>query len=144
MIKTGSTILVLLALLAGCSNVPTFRSRGYEVITTDASGGQINEAMRMTYVAMGDQVQNPDGSKTNTSLQQWGKSWKDKQGKIEAARRGAEFDSKDGVHYVIEDIWIPGQPTVILLSSDNKKATMQLHNEFVGCLREAGVKPKNK
>ena len=144
MTKTVTTILVLVALLAGCSNVPTFRSHAYEVIATDGSGDQINEAMRMTYVAMGDQVENPDGSKTNPSLHQWGKSRIDKQGKIEAVRGGSEFLSKEDGHYSIEGISIAGQPTVILLSSDNKKATMQLHNEFVRCLREAGVKPKNK
>ncbi|MCK4293703.1 MAG: hypothetical protein KAY65_10940 [Planctomycetes bacterium] len=144
MSKTRSTVVVALIVLTGCAGSPTYKSHGYELITTNARSGQIDKALHLTYEAMGDWVQNPDGSRTNPSFSQSGKSFSGKQGRANAARVQTEFKSKDGVHCVIETVAMSGGPTVILLSSDNDKATMRLHNEFVRSLYKLGVKPKNE
>ena len=133
-------VAVVLILVGGCASGPTVKSHSYEVVTTDAGMGKLRSAISMTHETMGNWVENPDGSRRDTSFSQQGKSWKDTTGRIEATRVRTEFESKNGVHYVIEDIGIPGKATVVLLSSDNDNATMELHNEFVKCLGKVGVK----
>jgi len=144
MSKIRSTVVVALIVLTGCAGSATYKSHGYELITTNASSGRIDKALHLTYEAMGDWVQNPDGSRTNPSFSQSGKSFSGKQDRGDTARAQTEFKSKDGVHCVIETVSMPGGPTIILLSSDNDKATMRLHNEFVRSLYKLGVKPKNE
>jgi hypothetical protein len=143
MTKMRCTVIVAVIVLAGCASSRTFKSYGYELITTNARSGQIDKSLRLTYEAMGDWVQDPNGSRTNLSFSQSRESVSGKQGKAGAVRVRTEFKSKDGVHCVIETVAIPGGPTVILLTSDNDRATMRLHNEFVRSLFRIGVKPKN-
>ena len=140
----GVRVAAVLVLLGGCARAPTFKSHSYEVITTDAHMGELRSAISMTHQALGNWVENADGSKTDSSFSQSGKSWKDAKGRFEAARVRTEFRSKDGAHHVIEDVTIPGEPRIVLLSSDNDSATMELHNELVKCLGKMGVKPVKK
>jgi hypothetical protein len=142
--KIGLTVVVALIMLTGCAGSATYKSRGYELITTNARSRQIDEALHLTYDAMGDWVQNPDGSRTNPSFSQSGKSFSKEQGRTNAVRAQTEFKSKDGFHCVIETIAMSEGPTIILLSSDNEKATMRLHSEFVRSLYTIGVKPENE
>lgn len=142
--KIRSTVVVALIVLTGCADSATYQSHGYELMTTNARGGQIAKALRLTYESMGDWIQNPDGSRTNPSFSQSGKSFSGKQDRPDTARVQTEFKSRDGVHCVIETVAMSGGPTVILLSSDNDKTTMRLHNEFVRSLYKMGVKPKNE
>jgi hypothetical protein len=142
--KTVSTVVVALIVLTGCAASRTYKSHGYELITTNARSGQIDKALRLTYESMGDWVQNPDGSRTNPSFSQSGKSFSRKQDRRNTVRVQTEFKSRDGVRCVIETVAMSGGPTVILLSSDNDKTTMLLHNEFVRSLYKIGVKPKNE
>ena len=129
MSKTRSIVVVGLIMLTGCAGSATYKSHGYELITTNASSGQIDKALHLTYEAMGDWIQNADGSRTNPSFSQSGKSFSTKQDGANADRVQTEFKSKDGVHCVIETAAMHGGPTVVLLSSDNDKATMRLHDE---------------
>lgn len=95
--KIGLVIVLVVTLLTGCKSTATFQSHGYEVITVDADGDQIAEAISITHQTMGNWVESPNGSKTDSSFSQSGRYWKDKQGRIEAARGQTKFCSKDGI-----------------------------------------------
>ena len=118
----------------GChfeSHRATYTLYGTEIITTTASSGQLGTILHRTAWELGDCIVQEGGGKRLPSFHQGGKSWKDEDSKIMTSRGITEFDDKDGNHCVIEDISIPGRPTVILLKSDNDDSTMKLANELM-------------
>jgi len=113
-----------------------------QILTVDAQGDLIGQAVIWTHEAMGDRVEQPDGTIWNKTLRQSEKSWKDEKGRIEAVRGWTKFQSKGGTNYVIETVHIAGRPTMVLLSSDNEQETMKLHDEFTRALSKAILKDK--
>jgi hypothetical protein len=120
----------------------TYTLYGTEIITTTASSGQLSTILVQTAWELGNAIVQEDGSKHLSSFHQGGKSWKDDDGKIMASRGITEFEDKDGNHYVIEDIAIPGKPTVILSKSDTEDSTMKLANELMRQFRLYKIKHK--
>ena len=104
---------------------------GTEIITTTASSKQMGTILSNIAWELGDCIIKEGGGKRLPSFHQGGRSWKDDAGKIIAIRGITEFDDKNGNHCVIEDIVIPGKPTVILLKSDTEESTMALANELM-------------
>jgi hypothetical protein len=80
---------------------------------------------------LGDCIMKEGVGKHFPSFHQGGRSWKDDAGNIIAVRGITEFNDKNGNHCIIEDIVIPGKPTVILLKSDTEESTMALANELM-------------
>lgn len=120
----------------------TYTLYGTEIITTTASSGQLSTILVQTAWELGDAIVQEGGGKHLPSFHQGGKNWKDDDGKIMASRGITEFDDKNGNHCVIEDIGIPGRPTVILLKSDTEDSTMKLANELMRHFRLYKIKHK--
>jgi len=104
---------------------------GTEIITTTASSKQMGTILSNIAWELGDCIIKEGGGKRLPSFHQGGRSWKDDAGKIIAIRGITEFNDKNGNHCVIEDIVIPGKPTVVLLKSDTEESTMALANELM-------------
>ena len=131
--------------LVGCHFGPrkaTYTLYGTEIITTTASSGQLSTILHQTAWELGDAIVQEGGGKRLPSFHQGGKSWKDDDSKIMASRGITEFDDKNGNHCVIEDIAIPGRPTIILLKSDTEDSTMKLANELMRQFRLHKIKHK--
>lgn len=120
----------------------TYTFHGTEIITTTASSGQLSTILTQTAWELGDAIVQEGGGKHLPSFHQGGKNWKDDDGKIMASRGITEFDDKDGNHCIIEDIAIPGRPTVILLKSESEDSTMKLANELMRQFRSYKIKHK--
>ena len=138
-------VVVITGGIWGCSVHPkqaTYTFHGTEIITTTASSGKLSTILARTAWELGDAIVQEGGGKHLPSFHQGGKSWKDDDSKIMASRGITEFDDKDGNHCVIEDIAIPGKPTVILLKSDTDDSTMKLANELMRQFRLYKIKHK--
>ncbi len=120
----------------------TYTFYGTEIITTTASSGQLGTILHQTAWELGDSIVQEGGGKHLPSFHQGGKSWKDDESNILATRGITEFDDKNGNHCVIEDIAIPGRPTVILLKSDTDDSIMKLANELMRQFRLYKIKHK--
>ena len=118
----------------------TYTLYGTEIITTTASSGKLSTILTQTAWELGDTIVREGGGKHLPSFHQGGRSWRDDDGKIMATRGITEFDDKDGNHCVIEDIAIPGRPTVIILKSDTDDSTMKLANELMRQFRLFKIK----
>jgi hypothetical protein len=133
-----AVIILLLILIGGGSAAYFFHLRratytfyGTEIITTTASSNKLGNILHQTAWELGDCIIKEDGGKRFPSFHQSGRSWKNDAGNIIASRGITEFDDKNGNHCVIEYIFIPGKPTVILLKSDTEESTMALANELM-------------
>ena len=142
-------VLVLVVLIAAGTAVyffyprqPTYTFYGTEIITTTASSKKLGKILARTAWEWGDSIAREGGGKHLPSFHQEGRSWKDEEGNILAIRGITEFDDKNGNHCVIEDIRIPGRPTIILLKSDTDTSTMELANEIMRRFRLFKIKPK--
>lgn len=118
----------------------TYTLHGTEIITTTASGKKLGTILHQTAWELGDSTVQEGGGKHLPSFHQGGKSWKDDAGNIIALRGITEFDDKNGNHCVIEDIVIPGKPTMIVLKSDAEESTMALANELMHQFRLFKIK----
>ena len=133
-----AVVILLLTMILTCVAVyylyprqVTYTIHGTEIITTTASSKQMGTILSNIAWELGDCIIKENGGKRFPSFHQGGRSWKDDTGKIIAVRGITEFDDKNGNHCVIEDIVIPGKPTVILLKSDTEESTMALANELM-------------
>lgn len=133
-----AVIILLLILICGGAAAYFFHLRratytlyGTEIITTTASKSKISTILPNIAWELGDCIIKEDGGKRFPSFRQGGRSWKDDAGNIIALRGITGFNDKNGNHCVIEDIAIPGKPTVILLKSDTEESTMVLANELM-------------
>jgi hypothetical protein len=118
----------------------TYTLYGTEIIATTASKGKISTILPNIAWELGDCIIKEDGGKRFPSFHQGGRSWKDDAGNIIAVRGITEFNDKNGNHCIIEDIVIPGKPTVILLKSDTEESTMALANELMRQFRLFKIK----
>ncbi len=109
----------------------TYTMHGMEIITTTASGEQLGTLLTQTAWALGDVNDLGDGRRHFPSLHQGGQSWNDGAGKSLGVRSITEFDDRDGNHCTIECVSIPGTPEILLLKSNDSKATMALANEVM-------------
>jgi hypothetical protein len=146
--KEVVAVLLLILILSGAAGYyfyprqATYSLHGTEIITTTASSNQMGNLLHRTAWELGNVVAEEDGRKRFPSFHQGGRSWKDEAGNIIAGRGITEFDDKSGNHCVIEDIAIPGKPTLILLKSDTNVSTMELANEVMRQFRLLKVKHK--
>jgi len=115
---------------------------GTEIITTTASSSKMGTILVQAAWELGDCIVKEGGGKRFPSFHQGGRSWKDDEGNILATRGITEFDDKNGNHCVIEDIAIPGKPTIILLKSDNEDSAMKLANELMRQFHAFKIKRK--
>lgn len=120
----------------------SYTLHGTEIITTPASRSKIATILPKVAWELCDCIVKEGGGKHFPSFHQGGRSWKDDEGNIIATRGITEFDDKNGNHCVIEDIFIPGKPTVILLKSDTEESTMALANELMHQFRLFKIKHK--
>jgi hypothetical protein len=120
----------------------TYTIHGTEIITTTASSKQMGTILPNVAWELGDCIIKEGGGKQYPSFHQGGKSWKDDAGNIIAVRGITEFDDKNGNHCFIEDIVIPGKPTVVLLKSDTEESTMALVNELMHQFHAFKIKRK--
>jgi len=142
-------IILLVVLIAGVASAyflyprpETYTFYGTEIITTTASPSQLGTILHQTAWELGDSIVQEGGGKHLPSFHQGGRSWKDDDSKIMASRGITEFDDKNGNHCVIENIAIPGRPTVILLKSGTGDSTMKLVNELMRQFRLYKIKHK--
>lgn len=139
--KKYVVIILLVSALAGMvtfclhlrqdSPKATYTTYGTEIITTTGSSDQISTILHEVAWAMGDCITREDGGKDYSSFHQGARGWNDDDGNLIARRGTTEFNDKNGNHWVIEDISIPGKPSILLLKSDTKGATMELANELL-------------
>ncbi len=120
----------------------TYTLHGTEIITTTASSKQIGTILPNVAWELGDCIIKEGGGKHYPSFHQDGRYWKDEAGKIIATRGITEFDDKKGNHCVIDDIFIPGRPRIILLKSDSDGSTMALANELTSQFHTFKIKHK--
>jgi len=135
--KKVVVIIVLTVMVASVgvyyqsSRRASYTMYGIEIMTTTASSDKIAQIIQQSAWELGELIIKEGGGKHFPSFHQGGKSWKDDGDNIIASRSITEFDDKNGNHCVIEDIVIPGKPTVILLKSDTEPSTMELANELM-------------
>lgn len=135
--KNAVVILLLILTLVGVAiyylypRQASYTIHGTEIITTTASSSQMGNILHQTAWELGDCIVREDGGKRFPSFHQGVRSWKNDAGNIIASRGITEFDDKNGNHCVIENIFIPGKPTVFLLKSDTDASTMALANELM-------------
>jgi len=115
---------------------------GTEIITTTASSSKMATILVQAAWELGDCIVKEGGGKHFPSFHQGGRSSKDGEGNIIATRGITEFDDKNGNQCIIEDIAIPGKPTIILLKSDNEDSAMKLANELMRQFHAFKIKRK--
>ena len=120
----------------------TYTLYGRKIITTTASSDQVSIIRHKTAWELGGDIVREGWGKNSPSLHQGGKNRKDDDNKITARWNITEFDGKDGNHYVIETIAIPGRQKVILLRSVTDEAIMKLGNELKRQFRLNKIKHK--
>ena len=148
MLKKAVAILLPILILTGVAvyysypHQATYTIHGTEIITTTASSKQIGTILPNVAWELGDCIIKEGDGKHYPSFHQGGRSWKDEAGKIIAIRGITEFDDKKGNHCVIDDIFIPGKPRLILLKSDTDESTMALANELLSQFHAFKIKHK--
>ena len=120
----------------------TYSLHGTEIMTTTASLKQIGTILSNVAWELGECIIKEGGGKHYPSFHQGGRSWKDEAGNIIATRGITEFDDKKGNHCVIDDIFIPGRPRIILLKSDTDDSSTALANELMNQFRSFKIKYK--
>ena len=144
--KKAVVIFLLILILFGVAiyylypRQASYTIHGIEIITTTALSDKLGNILHQTAWELGDCIIKEGGGKHFPSFHQGGRSWKNDTGNIIAHRGITEFDDKNGNHCVIEDIVIPGKPTVVLLKSDTEESTMALANELMRQFRLFKIK----
>jgi len=133
-VAMGVCVAVLATALAAYVGLPrgaTYTMHGMGIMTTTASGEQLGTLLTQTAWALGDVNDLGDGRRQFPSFHQGGQSWNDGAGKSLGFRGVTEFDDKNGNHYTIERVSIPGTPEILLLKANDSKTTMALANEVM-------------
>jgi len=87
-------------------------------------------------------IEEGDGKRSWPTYGEGAKSWKDDQGDVDASRCYSQFTTQDNINCKVEDIRIPGRPTIFLINTDGSKTAMAIHNTIVDTLAKNGVSLK--
>ena len=144
--RIHTTILIIAVLLLGIiitlglrHSGPWYQSHGSEIISTTAN----KLTIRQVYDAIQDShalcIVEGDGKRSWPTYGEGAKTWKNERGNAQASRAYSQFTTQDDINCKVEDIRIPGRPTLFLINADNSEAAMAIHNTIVETLVKNGV-----
>ena len=127
--------------LTGC-NTYKFELVGSDVVRTTVPSENLNLAIREAHQEMGSFTANDDGSSSDPSFSERGRTWNRSAGGTQSGidRLTTSFADAEGRMISIERIHQDSQPTLVFIEYDAPNGSLDVINQLMHSLEEQGLK----